>query len=235
MGFRVSSVFVLVDARGKALGELFHALQPAQRGLQRQPADAEIAGHHALAGNGLKDVQDLLALAEAIEENGHGAKVDGVRSQPHQVALDARQFGQQHANPLRPRRDFQIQQLLHRQAESQVVGKRREIIHAVGEGDALGVSLAFEGFLEAGVQIADVVNGAHDGFAFEFQHQPQHPVRGGMLRAHAQDDPFFLARNSLQRYRHLAVTLRGIIFAQRMAFPLFRQQHAAQVRMAIEN
>ena len=235
MGFRVSSASYSSMRAGKLLAKLLHALQPAQRRLQRQAADAEIAGHHALAGDGLEDVQNLLALAEAIEENRHGAEVDGVRPQPHQVALDARQFGQQHANPLRPRRDFQVQQLFRGQAESQIVRKRREIIHAVGEGDALGVGLALEGFLEAGVQVADVVNGAHDGFALELQHQSQHAVRGGMLRAHAQDDLIFLARNFLQCYRHLAVTLRGIVLAQRVAFPLLRQHDAAKIGMAIKD
>ena len=55
-----------------------------------------------------------------------------------------------------------------------------------------------------------------------------------MLRAHAQDNPIFSARDFLQRYRHLAVTLRGIVFAQRITFPFVRQDNAAEVGMTFE-
>ena len=147
-------------------------------------------------------MQDILALPEAIKEDRHGAKVDSVRAEPHQMALDAGEFGQQHADPLRPRWDLQFEQFLRRQTEPQVVGEWRKVIHAVGERDPLGIGLALEGFLEAGMQIADIENGSHDRFTFQIEHQPQHPMRRGMLRAHAENDPFFLARDFFQRDRH---------------------------------
>ena len=55
---------------------LLHALLPAARRLERQPADAEVAGHHALAGEHLEDAQDVFALAEAVEEHAHRADID---------------------------------------------------------------------------------------------------------------------------------------------------------------
>ncbi len=79
-------VLVLV-ARGRGRrrrNACTRSCQPARR-LERQPADAEIAGHHALAGEHLEDPQDLFALAEAVEEHRHRADVDGVRAQPDQV------------------------------------------------------------------------------------------------------------------------------------------------------
>ena len=161
---------VLVNARGKRFEEFLNQFQPPERRLQRQPPDAEITGHHALAGDGLKDVENLLALPEAVEENRHGTQVDGVRAEPDQVALDARKLRQKHANPLGAPGDFQIQQLLGGQAESQVIGQRRQVVNPVGERDALGVSLALKGFFKASVEIANVVNGAHHGFTIELQH-----------------------------------------------------------------
>ena len=92
MGFCVSRASYSSKRAGKLFRSFSTRLQPAERRLERQTSDAEVAGHHALAGDGLKNVQDFLALAEAIKEDRHGAEVDGVRPKPNQVALDARQL-----------------------------------------------------------------------------------------------------------------------------------------------
>ena len=86
--------------RREALDERLDPLKPAGRRLQSQAANAEITGHHALAGDDLENLHDLFALAEAIEEDGHGAEVDGVRAEPDQVRSDASEFGEEHANVL---------------------------------------------------------------------------------------------------------------------------------------
>src|SRR5438067_1335545 len=82
------------------------------RRVAGQPADAEVAGHHPLARDHLEDAQDALALAEAIKKYRHGPDVDRMRTQPDQVAAEAREFGQEHPDPLRFRRDFEVEQLL---------------------------------------------------------------------------------------------------------------------------
>ena len=69
-----------------------------------------------------KILQQLLALAEAVEEDGERADVHGVRAQPDQVRLDARQLVEQHAQVLRARRNLQLQQLFDRQAVAEIVG-----------------------------------------------------------------------------------------------------------------
>ena len=134
-----------------------------------------------------KMLQNLFALAEAVEEHAHRADVDGVRAQPHQVAVEARQLGQHHAHPLRLRRNLQPQQLLHRQAVAQVVRERRQVVDAVGQRDRLLVGLDLEFLLDAGVQVADVRLARHDGLAVELQQQAQHAVRGRVLRPHVED------------------------------------------------
>ena len=219
---------------GECLHELLHSLEPAEGGLEGQAANAEIAGHHALAGHHFEDVEDIFALPEAIEKDGHGSQVNSVASQPNQVALDARQLSQQNPYPLGAGRDFDIQQFLNREAKAQIVGERSEVIHPVCERDALRVSLVLEGLLEASVEVADVITGANNRLALEFEHHAQYPVGRGVLRPHAQDNPFLLARNSFQRDRHLAISLSGIILAQRMTFPIFRQKDSPQIRMSRE-
>src|SRR5208337_112443 len=123
---------------------------------------------------------------------------------------------------------------LDREAKAQVVGERGKVVHPVSERDALRVSLILEGLLEAAVEVADVINGSNHRLAVEFEYQAQYPVRRGVLRPHAQDNPFLLTRNSFQRDRHLAISLGGIILAQRVTFPIFRHKDSPQIRMSRE-
>src|ERR1035437_2861085 len=158
-------VLILIDAAGEDVDECFDALVPPARWFQGQPADAEVAGHHALAAELFEDLEDLLALAEAVEEHRHGADIESVRAQPHQMAVEPREFGEHHAHPLGRRRDLQLQQFLHRQAVAQVHGERRQVIHAVGQGDRLLIVLNFELLFDAGVQKTDVRPAGNDCFA----------------------------------------------------------------------
>ena len=109
-----------------------------------------------------------------------------MRAQPYKMAVEPRQLRQHDAHPLRLRRDFQTEQLFHRQAIAQVVGERRQVVHAVGESHRLLVGLDFEFLLDAGVQEADIGLALHDGFAIKLQQQAQHTVRGRVLRAHVE-------------------------------------------------
>ena len=180
--FSYSSIFA-----GKIVRNARTRSNEAERRLQRDAADAEVAGHHALAGDGLEDAQQLFALAEAVEEDGERADVHGVRAEPDEVRVEARQLVEQHAEPLRALGDLESEQLLDRQAVGQVVGHRAEIVDAVGERDDLLVELGLAGLLDAGVQIADVGRERDDGLAVDLEHQAQNAVRGRVLRAHVED------------------------------------------------
>ena len=83
--------------------------------------------------------------------------------------------------------NFQGEQLFDGQAVAEVVGQRIEIVDAVGERDDLLIELGFAGFLDAGMQIADLGTDADDDFAVELDDQAQHAMRGRVLRAHVQD------------------------------------------------
>ena len=116
MRFSRQQVFVFVDVGGQRIDEAPDAVQPARRRFEREPADAEIAGHHPLAGDVLENLHDLFALAEAVKEDRHRAEIDRVRAQPDQMRGDARQFGEQHADVLRALGNFDADQLFDGQA-----------------------------------------------------------------------------------------------------------------------
>ena len=79
--------FIFIDMGRKRIDHSPDALKSARRRFERQAADAEIAGHHPLAGDVLVNLHYLFALAEAVEEYGHRAQVDGVR--PSQTRCEA--------------------------------------------------------------------------------------------------------------------------------------------------
>ena len=218
--------------------DLFNAIHPTRGRLKRQPADAEVTRHHALAAHHLEDVEQFFAFPEAVEEHGHRAKIDRVSSQPHQMRADARQFGQQDANILRALGDFQPQKLFDRQAVSQVVRQRRKIVHPIGNRNCLGIGERLGGFLNPSVQITDVDVGLDYCFAIELQQNAQHTVRGRMLRAHIEDHCFCGTRGGLNDCHgedslipKSARALHGIILAKGIAFPIVGQEHAPQIGM----
>ena len=163
-GVAREQVFVLVDLPGKMFRKVLNLLVEDRAAAPGEAADAEVAGHHALAGDGLEDAENLFALAEAVEEDGERADVHGVRAEPDQVRLDAGELVEQDAEILGAFGNFEAEQLLHREAVGEVVGHRAEIVDAVGEGNDLLVELGLAGLLDAGVQIADVGSEARRRF-----------------------------------------------------------------------
>jgi hypothetical protein len=103
------------------------------------------------------------------------------------VRIQAAEFGQQNTNPLGALGDFQIEKFLDGQAIAEIVGKRIEVVDAVGEWDDLLVELGLTGFLDPCVEIANFRSNAGDHFAIDFHHQTQHAVCGRMLRTHVED------------------------------------------------
>ena len=177
---------VLVDVRRHLVDEGAAALEQAFGDVARQAAHPEVGGRHARAAHHVVDRQHLLALAEAVEEDRHRADVERVRAEPHAVGADARQLGEQHADRLGALRRLDPQQLLGRQAQPQVVRHRRQVVHAVGLRDGLGVGLVLGLLLHAGVEVADDRLGTYHRLAIQLEHHPEHAVGRRVLRPHVE-------------------------------------------------
>jgi hypothetical protein len=72
-------VFILIEFRGQAIEERAHGVVKAARQVLPQAADAHVARKHAEAGEHLVDVEQELALAEAVEHDRHGAHFHAVQ------------------------------------------------------------------------------------------------------------------------------------------------------------
>ena len=190
----VQQTFVLVHIFIETVDEFADGFVPAARRFQGESADAEITGHHPLAGEHLEDAEDVFAFAEAVEEHGHRADIERVRAQPHQMAVDAGQLGEHHAHPLRLRGDLHAEQLLHREHIDEIVREVGEVIHAVRKRDHLLVGLHLALLFDAGVKVADIGLRCNNGFAVEFEQNAQDTVRRRVLRTHVEGHQFVVWR-----------------------------------------
>ena len=210
-------VVVLIDARRHLIGELLELLGPAARDVLGDAADLEVARVHALAGGLLEEVEDQLAVAEAVPEHRHRAEVQRARPEPHEVAHDPVELHVDDAQVLRARRHVDLEQRLGRAAEGIRVEEVREVVHALDDRDRLPVGLVLGRLLDAGVDVADDrLEIAHD-LALERHEQAQHPVRGGMVGTHVEREQLMvhvvgaeaLDRRHRDRLLHLAVLRRA--------------------------
>ena len=165
----------LVDQRVELVGH-----------VGEQPADADEGGVHAHPAHQLVDVEQLLALAPRVDERRGGAEVERAGAVPEEVAGHPGELAHDHAQVLRARRHLDAEEALGGQREPEVVEQRRQVVHPVGERDALLPGVRLERLLEAGVQEADVGAALAHHLAVELEHQAQHAVRAGVLRAHVQ-------------------------------------------------
>ncbi len=129
-------------------------------GLVLQTADAEGMGGEARAAIFLEDLEDLLALAQAVEDGRDGADIEGVGAEPKEVAGDAVQFGEDDADCLSAGGRFDVEKLFDREAVAQAVGNGGDVIHAVDIGGELLIGAVFADLFDAAVEVADDALGA---------------------------------------------------------------------------
>ena len=99
------------------------------------------------------------------------------------VVLDAGQLGEQHADILRAQRHLEPHQFLDGEHEAVLHAHRRAVIEPVEVGQRLGVGLVLDQLLGAAVEQADMRVDPLDDLAVQLHDQPQHAVRGRVLRA----------------------------------------------------
>ena len=109
--------------------------------------------------------------------------------------MQTHQFGKDRSQVLAARGQFDSQQLLHRMMPGDFVGQRRNVIHPVNDGDVLVEVEVFAQLFEAGMQVSDVGNRIHHGFAIERQHQSQRRVSCRVLRAEIKRPEILLFRS----------------------------------------
>ena len=182
------AVPVLVALAGR-LGAADLVLAVLRHRIREVAVDAprpEVRRMHAGAGGRFVHVEQVFALAEAVDEDVHRAAVEAVRSEPHQVVHEPRDLGEHDSDVLRADRHVDADELLDRQAVGVLVAHHRHVVEPVHVRQRLDVGARLGELLGRAVQQADVRVGALDHFAVELEHQAQHTVRGRMLRTEVE-------------------------------------------------
>ena len=128
---------------------------PAARDVLDHAADLEVARVHALAGGELEEVEDRLALAEAVPEHRDRAEVERARPEPDEVRHDPVELEVDHAQVLGALGDLALEQRLDGAAERHRVEVVGEVVHPLDDGDHLPVGLLLGGLLDPRVDVAD--------------------------------------------------------------------------------
>ena len=120
MSFFVSSPSNSSIFPGKPIEKRVDRLVEAARQVFAQPADAEITREKAKARDELVDVHQQLALPHRVEEHRHRADFQRVRANPHEMARDPLQLGDQHADVLHALRHLEAEKLLDASAKARL-------------------------------------------------------------------------------------------------------------------
>ena len=193
----VEQRLVLVDPRRHLVAEGAQLLLEADRDVLEDAADLEVAGVHPLPGRHLEQVEDRVALAQRVPEHRDRAEVERGRAEPEQVRVDPVELEVDRAQVLRPRRDLELEQRLDRAAERLHVEEVGEVVHPLDERDHLPVALVLAALLDPGVDVADDRLQVEHLLALEADQQAQHPVGGGVVRAHVHGQQLVLGLERL--------------------------------------
>ena len=137
---------------------------------------------HARARDHLVQVEDHLALAEAVPEHRDRTQLESRRAEEDEMRVDAVELAEQRAHPGRLLGHLEREQLLDREHEHELVVLVADVVDALRVRDALPPRLLLHRLLEAGVQVADHRVEADDLLAVEVDDQAQHAVRRRMVR-----------------------------------------------------
>ena len=99
------------------------------------------------------------------------------------MVQDPRDLVEHHPDVLRAQRNLDAEQALDGEAVRVLVAHHGHVVQPVHVRQRLQIRPGLGELLGGPVQEADVRVGALDDLAVELQHQPQHAVRGRMLRA----------------------------------------------------
>ena len=182
-------LLVFVDAAVDQIDRLAALLRPAVGNVVAGAAHLEEPVQQTRADERLEQVEDQLALADAVEKDRRAAAeraahVHAPRAEPEQVRRDALQLGADHAQVLRALRHLDLADLLRRQHVRELARHRGHVVGLRRDGRVLRVGQRLGQLLVAAVEIADHRVDGDDGLAFERDDGAEDAVGRRVLRPH---------------------------------------------------
>ena len=214
----------------------------AERDVLDHAADLEVAGVHPLPGRHLEEVEDLVALAEAVPEHRDRAEVERGGAEPDEVGVDPVELEEDRPQVLGAGRDLEVDQALDRAAVGLHLEEVGDVVHPLDEGDDLPVALVLAGLFDPGVDVADHRPQLAHHLAFEVDDEAQDAVGRRVVRPDVDGHDLAVALDSTcSVIAPLRVGEGDRLAADREVAPLrpadvvVGQQDPGQVRVAAED
>ena len=241
----------VVGADQRLLDTPTDALLEVGRDVPGHAAGAEVGVHQAVAGDLFEEVEQVLALAEGVDERRtEDAEVGTEGAEEHEVAGDAVELGQDDADVLGALRRHEAGQLLDGLHVAQLGVELRQVLGAVLVADGLAVVHVLGQLLAAAVHVADVRDEVLDLFAVDGEHHAEDAVGRRVLRPDVDVEvdrvvvlrgPVFelVDRHDLLRLRRGCyfetgarrdVAGAGHVVAQARALPLLQRRQGLSLR-----
>ena len=150
-------------------------------------ADAVEVGVEAPAGRRFDQVEDVLAVAEAVERGRQRADLQAHLAEEQQEGRNPAQLGEDGPDVLRTGRGVHAHQVLGRVDERHFVGEARQPVDAVDQRGDLRVRPELGELLVAAMHVADHRVGGDHALAVEAHHQTERAVGRRMLRSEVED------------------------------------------------
>ncbi len=178
----VEDRLVLVDRLRHRLAELPRLGGEVRRQVLGDAADLDVARVHPRPAGHLEEVEDLVAVVEAVPEERDRSELERRRAEPDEVRVDAVQLRQRHPRPGGAARHLDPEELLDREDVEELVRVEGDVVDARRVRHRLPPRLVLHVLLEARVEVADDRADARDRLAVEVDDEPEYTVRRRVVR-----------------------------------------------------
>ena len=245
---------VFPQCRAQPGDELLHLLYEVGGDVVLYASDGVVVLNQSATGSSLEDIENLFAVAEAVEESGQGSQVHAQAGEEEQVRVDALQFVHDGTDVLHTFAHLDAHRLFDAHAQCVAVVMGAQIVQAVGQCQGLRIGEAFAHLLNASVYIAAVYVQFLDDFPFQGNTEAEDTMSSRVLRTYinnvfvlVEQDVTLLDDTTIGQFLimmgHVVRLFIGhtqrveafvIILPERMAYPVFTQVQTTHIRMADE-
>ena len=250
------NVVILLDVLPHIGDELLHALHKVRVNVGHHAANRVVVQDEASATRFLEDVENLLAVAETVEESRRGTKVLAETAEEQDVRVDTLQLVHNRTDHLHAVAHLHAHGLLDTHTERVAVLHRAEVVKAVRQRQRLRVSHLLADLLHTTVNVAQVRVDLADAFTLQRHTEVKHTVGRGVLRTDVHhiivlvpDAVFHLLHAAVLaeavlrgevaqwfvRHAERIVLLRRVVLAEGEAHPVLAHEQAAHIGVVRED
>ena len=175
--------FDIVQQGGEFHAPLHDIVQQRTRQVLMHPAGAEIGGVQARTTGAFIKHHQFFAFLKPPQRRGQRADIHRLRGDIQQVVQNTTNLGIKHPDQAGAARHHGACQTFNRQTPGMFLVHRCDVIQPVEIGQVLQIGPALHQLFSTAMQQPDMRVTPLHNLAVQFQHQPQNPMRGGVLRA----------------------------------------------------